>query len=118
MRRSAERSGAAGCLLAAVAAAAGFGVWLDGSRPGLRGSFEGERDLSLLYVELPLMLLAFPALTLAAWCLAGAAMPRGAGRGARVAVSLLAGSATVLVLVGAGHMWLDSRVAPFVHPAW
>lgn len=104
--------------MAAVSAVAGFGVWLNGSRPGLRGSFEDQRDLSLLYMELPLMLLAFPALTLAAWCLAGAAMPHRAGRGTRAAVSLCAGSATVLVLAWAGHMWLDTRVAPFVHPAW
>ncbi|MGX2994986.1 hypothetical protein JNUCC64_11910 [Streptomyces sp. JNUCC 64] len=54
-----------GCLLALVAVASGLAVWLEGAGPGVSGSFEGERDLSLVYAELPLMLFGVPALTLA-----------------------------------------------------
>lgn len=117
LERRVESTGALGCLVAAVAAVVGFGVWLHGARPGLSGGFEGERDWSLLYVELPLMLLGVPAVTLAARALTGSALRHRAGR-TRAAASAAAAVLTVTMLAWAGLTWLDSRVTPFTHTRW
>ncbi|GEB53561.1 hypothetical protein [Streptomyces cacaoi] len=116
MRERDRASGVVGCLTAVVAAAVGFGVWRSGAGPGLRGGFEGERDLSLLYGELPLLLFGTPVLTLVAWRLTGALLSGRAGRAARTAVPAAVACLTVALLAWAGHAWLDARVASFVQP--
>ncbi|WP_369200027.1 hypothetical protein [Streptomyces sp. PU-14G] len=116
MGKRLEPTGAVGCLVAVLTAAVGFGVWIRGAEPGLRGSFEGERDWSLLYVELPIMLFGVPAVTLAAWGLTGYLVRRRAGRVTRAVAPLAAASVTVTALAWASLVWLDARVAPFVHP--
>ncbi|MFF3273513.1 hypothetical protein ACFYWU_21700 [Streptomyces chrestomyceticus] len=89
----------------------GFGVWLPGARAGLGGGFEGERDWSLLYVELPVMVLGVPALTLASWALVRAAMGGRGGRWARVAVSAGTAVAALVVLGLACLAWWAARDA-------
>ncbi|GAA2604684.1 hypothetical protein [Streptomyces axinellae] len=116
MDKRVESSGAIGCLVAIAAAAAGFAVWRHGAGPGLSGGFEGERDWSLLYGELPVMLLGVPAVTLAVWRLTGSALSRRTGRVTRTVIPLAAASAAVAMLAWASLAWLDTRVAPFVHP--
>lgn len=116
-----ERAGATGvvgCLVAVLAAAAGFAAWRHGAGPGVRGGFEGERDWSLLYVELPLMLFGFPAVTLGAWQLTGSLLGGRTGRAARFVLPGVAALTTVALLAWAGLAWLEFRVAPFVHPGW
>ncbi|MET9297123.1 hypothetical protein [Streptomyces sp. NPDC003077] len=110
MGKRVESADAVGCLVAAVGASVGLGVWLRGALPGIRGGFEGERDLSLLYVELPLMLVGVPALTLASWALTGVALRRRVGRGARAAVSGGAAVVALAALAWACLAWLDVKV--------
>jgi hypothetical protein len=101
----------AGCLAATAGAAVGLGVWARGARPGLQGAFEGQRDWSLLYGDLPVMLLGFPAVTLAVWALTYASLR---GRARRRTVALASGAAVVLTLAAlawTGTAWLDARVA-------
>jgi hypothetical protein len=110
-------------MLALAAGATGFVTWLHGAGPGVSGAFEGERDLSLLYVELPLLLFGFPVLALAAWGATRAVLRRGSRTGrvapvVRNTVPLLAATVTLALLTWAALVWLDSRVAPFVHPRW
>ena len=114
MREREEPIGAAGCLVAAVGACVGFGVWLYGSRPGLRGGFEGERDWRLLYLEMPLMVFGVPALAFAAWTLTRVALRGWDSRSARKAAS---GAVVVVVLSAlawACQSWLDVRVEHFL----
>ncbi len=118
MRRSVDATAAgtgdgagAGCLLAFLGVCVGFGVWLPGARAGLGGGFEGERDWSLLYVELPVMVLGVPALTLASWALVRAAMGGRGGRWARVAVSAGTAVAALVVLGLACLAWWAARDA-------
>ena len=118
MGKRVESTGAVGCLIAVIAATAGFLVWRQGAEPGLSGGFEGERDWSLLYVELPLMLFGAPAVTLAAWRLTGSLLDRRAGSVTRAVLPAAAASVTVAALAWAGLTWLDTRVTPFVHPGW
>ncbi|ATL28761.1 hypothetical protein KY5_3743 [Streptomyces formicae] len=108
--------GAVGCLLAVLAAAVGFGVWRHGAGPGLRGAFEGERDLTLLYVELPMLLFGLPALTLGTWRLTDSFLHHRAGPAARAVWSTVAAAVAVGLLAWAGLVWLNARVAPFTHP--
>lgn len=111
----------AGCVLALAAGATGFFTWLHGAGPGVSGAFEGERDLSLLYLELPLLLFGFPVVALAAWGATRAVLRRTGGTGKRAvrnAVPVLAATVTLALLTWAALLWLDSRVAPFVHPHW
>ncbi|WP_016906479.1 hypothetical protein [Streptomyces xiaopingdaonensis] len=110
MKHHAEPTGVLGCLVAVVAEAAGLGVWLHGAGPGVRGSFEGQRDWSLLYLELPLLLLALPALTVTAWGLTGAALRDRAELPARTAASAATSALTLALLSWAGLAWLDGRV--------
>ncbi|WP_314175882.1 hypothetical protein [Streptomyces winkii] len=109
-RREATVTTAAGCLVAAVGAATGFGVWLHGASPGLSGAFEGERDMSLLYIELPGMVAGFPLITLLTWSLTRAVL-RGRGRrGARAFVKGTVVVLTLLLLSWSCAAWLDHRV--------
>ncbi|GAA3391404.1 hypothetical protein [Streptomyces roseoviridis] len=77
-------------------------VWGIGATPALTGGFEGEgRDFSLVWIELPLMLLGIPALALGAWALL------------RRRSSALLALAVVVTLVMAGwasEAWLRTRV--------
>lgn len=57
---------ACGCLTAALGAGAGLAVWAIDVRSRLR-RFEQAPDLSVLYLELPLALLAGTAAGLALW---------------------------------------------------
>ncbi|MEU9110806.1 hypothetical protein AB0D04_03125 [Streptomyces sp. NPDC048483] len=107
-----------GCLVGTIAAGVALWVWVHGAGPGVIGGFEGEQDLSLLYGELPLMLLGIPAVTLAAWGLTDRALRRTAGAYTRTAVSSAVAVVTLAVLAWACLAWLESRVAPFVHPGW
>ncbi|KAF4408235.1 hypothetical protein [Streptomyces lycii] len=92
-----------------LAAFAGLGAWLSGSGAHLRGGFEGEgRDLSVLYIELPLMVLGIPAAALAASLLAGAALGGRAGRRGRAAASGLAALVVAAVLTWVCAGWLDA----------
>lgn len=115
---SGEREGtaaaAAGCLIAVLAAATGFGVWLYGAAPGLTGGFEGRRDLSLLYVELPGMVAGFPLLALLTWSLTRAVMRGRGGRASRRAVKAAVVAMTLLLLSWACWTWLDHRVEGFL----
>ncbi|MFJ1745275.1 hypothetical protein ACIOJD_03395 [Streptomyces sp. NPDC088116] len=100
-----------GALAVAGGFLVGFLVWGIGAAPGLRGAFEGERDLSLLYAELPLTLFGMPALALGAWALA-------------VGVLRVREGMAVLVVVGALALgawgcaeWLDLRTTSFTSDA-
>jgi hypothetical protein len=59
---------AGGCLLAAVGAGAGLAVWAVGVRERL-WRFEQAPDWSVLYAELPLMVLGGTAVALGLWAL-------------------------------------------------
>lgn len=103
--------------MAVVGASVGFGVWLRGARPGIRGAFEGERDWSLLYADLPVMVLGVPAVALAVLAAACATLR---GRVGRSTQAVVAGTVLVLTLAAlawAGTIWLDARVAPWVEGA-
>ncbi|AXK34953.1 hypothetical protein DVA86_22220 [Streptomyces armeniacus] len=67
----------AGCLLACVGAVAAPLVWAPRAAPGIDGGFEGHaRDLSVLYVDLPLIVLGGALLPPAVWALAARLVPR------------------------------------------
>lgn len=102
-----EAASVVGCLLAVVAGAVGFWVWFRGARPGIHGGFEGERDLSLVAVELPLMTLGTPLLVLTAWALTRRTpLPR--------AAPYLAALLVLALCAWAGSEWLAVRVSDFV----
>jgi len=108
--REEQAAAATGCLVTLVAAATGFGVWLDGAGPGVSGAFEGRRDWSLIYVELPCMFVGLPLLTLLAWARVRAVLRARTRRAVR---NVLSGVVVVLTLVVAGvasHAWLTHRV--------
>ncbi|MEU4205218.1 hypothetical protein AB0B79_39930 [Streptomyces sp. NPDC039022] len=111
MRRRSVDAAGAGCLLAFLGACVGCGVWLSGARAGLGGGFEGEREWSLLYVELPVMMLGVPALTLASWASVRAVMGGRGGRRVRVAVSVGTAVAALVVLGLACLAWWAARDA-------
>jgi hypothetical protein len=110
MEQREESTPAAGLLIAALAAATAFGVWLHGARPGLYGAFEGERDWSLLYADLPCMLIGLPALTLVVWTLTRGVLRRRLGRGARGLASGTVAVVVLLALAWACLAWLGARV--------
>ncbi|WP_405720627.1 hypothetical protein OG607_08305 [Streptomyces sp. NBC_01537] len=110
MEQREESNPAAGLLIAALAVATAFGVWLHGARPGLYGAFEGQRDWSLLYADLPCMLIGLPAVTLAVWTLTRVALRRRLGRGARGLASGTVAVVVLLVLAWACLAWLGARV--------
>ncbi|MFD3483275.1 hypothetical protein [Streptomyces sp. NPDC058665] len=63
-------AGGAGCLLAVLGAAAAPLVWAPQAQLSIEGGFEGSaRDLSVLYVDLPLIALGGALLPLLAWAL-------------------------------------------------
>ncbi|MFF5974191.1 hypothetical protein ACFY7C_21975 [Streptomyces sp. NPDC012769] len=80
-------------------------VWGIGATPALTGGFEGEgRDFSLVWAELPVMLLGTPALALGVWALLRRRSP-----------ALLA-LAVVVTLLSAGcvcAVWLEIRVPEY-----
>ncbi|MFF2846516.1 hypothetical protein ACFVT5_09295 [Streptomyces sp. NPDC058001] len=104
--RAVGKVGAVGCLVGVVAVGVGLTVWYHGARPGLYGAFEGERDWSLLYAGLPLMLLGIPALTFVVWALTSAALRGRAATGTRVAAAVGTAVATLIALAWGGHEWL------------
>ncbi|MFD7701325.1 hypothetical protein [Streptomyces caelestis] len=72
-----ERLGCAGILLAAVGAVAAVLAWAPKARINVHGGFEGmHRDLSVLYVDLPLIAAGGALVPLAAWLLALRALRR------------------------------------------
>ncbi|WMX45241.1 hypothetical protein [Streptomyces roseicoloratus] len=92
-----------------LAVLGGFGValvvWGIGATPALTGGFEGEgRDFSVVWLELPVMLLGTPALALGVWALFRRRSP---------AVLALAVLATLLTAGWAGAEWLETRVPEF-----
>ncbi|MFJ7998130.1 hypothetical protein ACIQ7D_13435 [Streptomyces sp. NPDC096310] len=99
--------GWAGCLAVVGGFLVGAAVWTAGAGPGVRGGLEGERDLSLVYVELPLLLFGMPALALAVWALVSGVLRAREGAAALVMVAVLA------LAAWAGMEWLDVRTAPF-----
>ncbi|MFE0448394.1 hypothetical protein [Streptomyces fungicidicus] len=65
-----ERLGCAGILLAAVGAVAAVLAWAPRARVSVHGGFEGmHRDLSVLYVDLPLIAAGGALVPLTAWLL-------------------------------------------------
>ncbi|MFH8448548.1 hypothetical protein ACH4CD_04855 [Streptomyces fungicidicus] len=65
-----ERLGCAGILLAAVGAVAAVLAWAPRARVSIHGGFEGmHRDLSVLYVDLPLIAAGGALVPLTAWLL-------------------------------------------------
>ncbi|MER7028296.1 MULTISPECIES: hypothetical protein [Streptomyces] len=116
MAKRVELTGAVGFLAAVVAVVVGVVLWRYGALPGLRGGFEGERDWSLLYVELPVMLFGFPAVTLVTWRFSRSLLSCRAGWVTRAVVPVVAVCVAVVVLAWASLTWLHIRVAPFVHP--
>lgn len=65
-----EEQGCAGILLAAVGAVAAVLAWAPKARVSIHGGFEGmHRDLSVLYVDLPLIAAGGALVPLAAWLL-------------------------------------------------
>ncbi|QPP07776.1 hypothetical protein G4Z16_16760 [Streptomyces bathyalis] len=108
--REGTGAAAAGCLVAAVAAATGFGVWFAVARSGVIGGFEDQRDWSLLYIELPGMVAGFPLIALLTWSLTRAVF-RGRGRrGTRAVVIAAVVALTLLLLSWACGVWLEHRV--------
>lgn len=109
-----EREGtvaaAAGCLIATLSAATGFGVWLNGAAPGITLGVEEPMDLSLLYIELPCMVLGFPLLTLLTWSLTRAVLRGRGGRAMRRTVKGAVVVLTLLLLSWACGAWLDHRI--------
>ena len=101
---------ATGCLVTALAAGTGAGVWLHGAAPGLRGAFEGQRDWSLLYIELPCMIAGFPVLSVLTWSLTRAVLGERSGRARRDAAAAVVVVLTLLLLGWACGAWLEHRV--------
>jgi hypothetical protein len=83
-------SGAAGCLIAVFGAMAGFAVWLPYGRRGLSGGFEGESNLDLLRLGLPILVLGGTTAALAVFAAA-----RGRWRSALVLAAAVAGLAAL-----------------------
>ncbi|KOT43615.1 hypothetical protein ADK41_05455 [Streptomyces caelestis] len=72
-----ERLGCAGILLAAFGAVVAAGAWAPRARVSVHGGFEGmHRDLSVLYVDLPLIAAGGALVPLAAWLLTLRALRR------------------------------------------
>ncbi|MEG3628589.1 hypothetical protein V5O46_13040 [Streptomyces sp. C6-003] len=62
--------GCAGCLIALVGASAAVLTWAPHARVSVTGGFEGmHRDLSVLYVDLPLIALGGALVPVAVWSL-------------------------------------------------
>lgn len=104
MEDSAENTSANGCLVALVAVATAFGLWLHTARPGLSGAFEGERDWALLYVDLPCLLIGIPAVTVTVWALTRRALSPRMARGPRALLPATTAAVALLLLT-----WLYLR---------
>ncbi|WP_037843773.1 hypothetical protein [Streptomyces sp. NRRL F-5126] len=71
-RRAPKRNDGAGCLLAGLGAVAAPLAWAPRAAISVGGGFEGQaRDLSVLFVDLPLVVLGGALVPLLAWALAG-----------------------------------------------
>ncbi|MFE4591733.1 hypothetical protein [Streptomyces laurentii] len=93
-----------GCLALLGGFLTGLLAWGSGAGPALAGGFEGEgRDLSVLWVQLPVLLFGTPALALVVWALL---------RGRRPALLAL-GLAVTLIAAG----WLGSEWMATAGPA-
>ncbi|MEE1938397.1 hypothetical protein V1L54_03040 [Streptomyces sp. TRM 70361] len=100
--------------LMGLGAGTGLVAWTIGAERHLKGGFEGEgRDLSVLYVELPLLVLGVPAAAVAALLLMHGVLD---GRVERAAVrrALSAGTALAVAaaLVWGGLAWLGATEPP------
>ncbi|MFD9870106.1 hypothetical protein ACFXI8_04645 [Streptomyces niveus] len=102
-----QTNGWAGCLAVVAGFLTGIVVWGVGAAPGLHGAFEGERDLSLLYLDGPVIIFGAPALALGVWALVGGVL-RARDRMAAVAVLLVLAA----VAWGCGE-WLEMRTERF-----
>lgn len=102
-----QTHGWAGCLAVVAGFVTGVVAWGIGAAPGLRGAFEGERDLSLLYLDGPVIIFGTPALALGVWALVGGVM-RARDRVAAVAVLIVLAA----VAWGCGE-WLEMRTDRF-----
>ncbi|MFD3523913.1 hypothetical protein [Streptomyces sp. NPDC058653] len=70
MSSTSRTTGGAGCLLAALGAATAPLVWAPRAELSVAGGFEGSaRDLSVLYVDLPLIAVGGALIPLLAWAL-------------------------------------------------
>ncbi|MFW6689624.1 hypothetical protein [Streptomyces sp. MAR4 CNX-425] len=109
------RPPAIGCLVLLAGAATGLFAWSYGAKPMLTGGFEGEgQDLSVLWVELPIMLFGVPAGAGAVWALTAAAL-RHRSRGALALLPVAAALLALGFLAWACVGWLD-HVSDVPHP--
>ncbi|MCJ1676405.1 hypothetical protein MTF65_03365 [Streptomyces sp. APSN-46.1] len=110
MRRTtgtnAEAGGAAGCLVAGLGATTAVLVWAPRAAFSIDGGFEGHaRDLSVLFVDLPLIVLGGTLIPLSAWALA-------TRWGQRPWVAALAAVATLALGVWGLTEWWTPRQHP------
>lgn len=101
--RNPQTSGCAGCLLAGLGAATAPLVWAPRAASSVHGGFEGQaRDLSVLFVDLPLIVLGGALVPLLSWGLAT--------RWARPWVAaLVALAALALAVWGLTEWWTPRR---------
>ncbi|MFF2522743.1 hypothetical protein [Streptomyces liangshanensis] len=99
-------TGGAGCLLAGLGAAAAPSVWAPRAAFSIDGGFEGHaRDLSVIYIDLPLIALGGALLPLLAWALT-------VRRTGRPWLSLLAGVAALALGMWGLLEWWTPRQDP------
>ncbi|EPD67088.1 hypothetical protein HMPREF1211_01346 [Streptomyces sp. HGB0020] len=99
-----KTEGAAGCLLAGLGATAAPLVWAPRAAVSIDGGFEGHaRDLSVLFIDLPLIVLGGALVPLFAWALATRRVHR-----PWVAV-LMALAALALAVWGLTEWWTPRR---------
>jgi phosphotransferase system glucose/maltose/N-acetylglucosamine-specific IIC component len=101
-----NRPPAIGCLVLLAGAVTALFVWSHGAKPMLLGGFEGEgQDLSVLWVELPIMLFGVPAAAGAVWALTATAL-RHRTRPTRTLLPVAATLLALGVLAWACLAWL------------
>ncbi|PJE97812.1 hypothetical protein CUT44_11105 [Streptomyces carminius] len=100
--------------LAGLGAGTGLVAWTIGAERHLMGGFEGEgRDPSVLYVELPLLVLGVPAAAVAVLLLTHRVLDGRVERaGVRSALSAGAALAVAAALVWGGLAWLAATEPP------
>ncbi|MGH3309607.1 MAG: hypothetical protein ACRDP3_03330 [Streptomyces sp.] len=107
MRDRSSASDTVGCLVMLAGAAAGLFAWAHGARPMLHGGFEGEgQDLSVLWVELPIMVFGVPAAAGAVWALTATVL-RDRTRPTRTLLPVVAALLALGGLVWVCLAWLE-----------